>query len=452
MRRPSNVAAILAVVAVYFFFATAGTFRFALTNWKGSNYASLAEGFLHGRLSLMQQPEEDLTDLDNPYDPTEREDIPFVWDASLYNGRYYLYFSPVPVIIFYIPFELIVRSYPGDTLVAFVFSVVAFLFFDAFAARALREAKPRVPLWLWTLVIGAGNVVPYVLVNVRAYEVAVTAAMMFTAAWAYAVMRYLEKRSTAAAVWIGIVLALAIACRPNLAMLLVATAFVVARDRKAVVASAIPLAIVAAALLSYNAVRFRSPFELGTTYQLTTIDMHGRHVCCLCRPADFMRLVNTANEYVFMAPVIRSDFPLLRFAFSDLDPRLSFPGIAERTIGIAPLVPLAILGSLFALMFAREPADRPARIALLGSWLVLLGLSTCWWIVARYSLDFMQLMTAGAIIFVERALAQFPSRTFRALAIGLACYSVIAGVLLGFDDMFGVMRIAFPELYSIRLR
>ena len=98
--RFTTVFAVLAVVTVYVFFASAGTMAFRRLPWHrgqtespGSGYyASLAEGFLRGQLEMATPADPRLAHLKNPYDVNSYEEpVDRVWDASYFHGRYYLY-------------------------------------------------------------------------------------------------------------------------------------------------------------------------------------------------------------------------------------------------------------------------------------------------------------------------------------------------------------------------
>ena len=57
------------------------------------HYEYLAEGFLRGHTYLSVDPAPELSLLADPYDPSANE--PYrLWDASLYQGRYYLITGP----------------------------------------------------------------------------------------------------------------------------------------------------------------------------------------------------------------------------------------------------------------------------------------------------------------------------------------------------------------------
>src|SRR5205085_9800657 len=255
---------------------------------------------------------------------------------------------PLPALTFYMPYRLLRGGYPRDALAAAVFAAWALLASAAFVRRALALGgrRPRIPLPIWILMIGFGNVALFHLMDIRIYEAAILAGSAMSATWAYALVRCIESPTTRRAAWVGVWLALSIAVRPNLLVLLPVTAFVV-RGRRALIAAAIPLAVVAALLFGYNYARFGQFFESGHTYQLTFVPMEGKRVCSLCTPAEAARFVNMAIEYVFWSPAVRAQFPWVDLQYASPDPATSFPMGAEQVIGIAPLVPLTMLGTRF---------------------------------------------------------------------------------------------------------
>src|SRR5712692_4157334 len=231
--------AIVAVLAAYAFFAGGGSFDFRRIRWDQSLYASLSEGFFRGQLHLAHQPDARLAALPFPSDYTAREGIDYIWDASYLNGKYYLYFSPLPAFLFYMPYRVLRGGYPRDALAAAFFIGWAFLAAVAFARRALEPTgrSLHLPFALWVLLIGLGNVAAFLLSDVRIYEVAIMAGAALTMTWAYALLRFVEAPTIRRAVWMSIWLALAVAARPNVGVLLFVTAAVIVwtvKDRRAV--------------------------------------------------------------------------------------------------------------------------------------------------------------------------------------------------------------------------
>jgi hypothetical protein len=454
-------AAILLVLAVYAFFAGDGRFDFRrLGTWQESPYASLAQGFFRGQLNLERWVNPKLIALPYPYDLKSREGIDYVWDASYLNGKYYLYSSPLPALIGYMPLRILRRGYPPDSFVALFFSAWAFLAAVAFARRALKPPL-NIPFLLWVFFIGLGNVTAFVLVTVHMYEVAILCGMAMTAMWALALLRYNESPTPGRAAWVGVWLALSIAARPNLGVLLIVTAFVIKRSRKTILAFLAPLAIVAMAMLWYNVARFGDPFEFGIRYQLTHVDMAGRKVCSLCTFPELARFGNNVQHYLFWPLHVHSQFPFIDAMPARIDPAVSWPtphGMTEQIIGIGPIAPLMLIGTLAAILLAlrrgtKDIATRTALQVMCGAWLILFGLSTCWWIVARYSLDFMMLMSVAAAVCIEATLTSLRATTIRiaplrAAVAALACYSIITAVLLGFAGPGDAFKRANPVLFE----
>jgi len=462
------VLAIVSVLACYAFFASHGRFDFRrLTIADDTYYASLAEGFFRGQLHIARNVDARLAALPNPYDMKARDGIYYLWDASYLNGKYYLYSSPLPVLLAYMPLRLVRRAYPPDELVAVIFSVWAFLAAVAFAKRALSGRHPLIPFPLWILFIGLGNVAAFVLTAIHMYEIPILTGMAMTATWAYALLRFNESPSARRAIWVGLWLALAIAARPNLVVLVPLAAIVMlaaSRKLKTLLAFIIPLVVVAAAMLWYNAARFGDPLEFGIRYQLTHVSMDGRKVCSLCSFPELARFGNNVMHYVFWPIHIRSDFPFVDAQPARLDSAVSWPTpghMTEQIIGIVPMAPLMIFGTLFAILFllglARSVSDTGLRTAmqvLSGAWLILFGLSACWWIVSRYSLDFMMLLSASAVVCIESGLASLRALNIRIVPLrlavaALACYSIAMGILIGYCGPGDAFKRANPEMFEV---
>jgi hypothetical protein len=450
-----TAAAVLFVLAAYAYFASAGTWEFRrIPVFWLTFYSNQAEGFLRGEVSVAERPGEELLALENPYLLEQRANLQvYMWDASLYKRRYYLYFSPVPVLLFVIPFRLAGGQYPNDDLSALVFCAWAFLASVAFLWRAgIRSA-------LWVLLAGVGTIVPFFLVEIRVYEVAAACGLAMGATWAYTLLRFLQQPSPRTAALMGLFLGLTIATRANLIVLLPVALFALWKQSRRIVAFALtPVLAIGLAYAIYNYVRFDSPFETGMSYQLTAIPMQNEVPCRLCNRSDLTRFFNTLLHYTMAPPKFFSDFPFVDMRMNDVDPKVSFPVIPEQVAGIFAVTPLTMLGTALGalLLLARRVASPPARTAALllcGAWLVLLALSTCRWVTARYSLDFYALMVLGTIVATEHGLAWLRelgvmTRPIRVLIVLLACYSIVTGLLLGFKGRNNAFDRRNPEAYQ----
>ncbi len=85
------------VFVIYAWFITYGTF----TKWDHTSnyYAQLADAFNHKHLYLETKPSEAILATPDPYNPIDRPWQEGVWDMSLYAGRFYLYWGPVPALL-----------------------------------------------------------------------------------------------------------------------------------------------------------------------------------------------------------------------------------------------------------------------------------------------------------------------------------------------------------------
>src|ERR1035438_1482214 len=81
-------------------------------------YALLTDAFLAGQTSLLVQPAAELLALPDPYDSSANGRFR-LHDASLYHGKYYLYFGPTPALVLFLPYKVLTGSHlPARVAVA----------------------------------------------------------------------------------------------------------------------------------------------------------------------------------------------------------------------------------------------------------------------------------------------------------------------------------------------
>lgn len=142
------------------------------------HYEYLAEGFAHGHTYLSVALDPRLLALRDPYDPWANEAYRY-WDASLYRGKYYLYFGPVPALFMaagriltglMIPQRLAVASFATAGMAALALllreirrrhfpglspAALAGILFVAFNASWLPVALRRSAVWELPIVAAA---------------------------------------------------------------------------------------------------------------------------------------------------------------------------------------------------------------------------------------------------------------------------------------------------------
>ena len=415
-------------------------------NGQPGYYAMLADGFENGNLYLPLKPAPELLSLPDPFDPVAN--APYrLHDASLYKGRYYLFYGPVPALLAYLPWDLIPGVGPlPDNLAAAAFSFAGLIFSMLLLLFLVRRFLPETPGWM----VGAGvvaltfcNLVPFILRRPLIYEVALAAGYCFAAAGVWLTLSgSLAETVSRRRIALGsLCLGLAIGCRPNLglmgaALLLALVVLVrsgVSRPRALLVAFG-PIVACGLLLIAYNAARFGSPTEFGVSYQLAGADMRTRDTLSLTYlvPGLF---------YYLVAPA-RHD---LVFPFFHISPPPDYPGTLpvvydalEPVGGLFANVPIALLGLLALALPLHKRLGMPpvlGRVLAGGVSVALLMVGFVailfWGATERYEVDVAWWMVIVGLLFWFALTARAASHQRLRSAIQ------VAGVLvLGWSVLF----------------
>lgn len=410
-----------------------------------NRYFELARAFAAGRTSLLIDPPAWMRELDNPYDRAQRQEMVdrtgeyYLWDCAYYDGSYYVYFGVLPALVFYLPFYLLTgATFPGGVAVmtccaAFTAGLAALLF------RIARRWFPATRISTFVLVLAgawASSALVFAFARAAVYELPMTMGMALAvwSLWALAgaMERMGDPRSQmpwyAAA---STLVALTFASRPQLGIVLLAfipaLAVQARRDRitpgiAACVAA--PLAVVAAALMAYNAARFGSPFDFGANYNLTTNDMRRR-------PRSILMELQGLFSYILQPANISARFPYLLPADAQtgyVGSMVTEPGFG----GVFALAPFTLAG-----LVAMALADRRRVWAGIAGGLVACAVVVAAFdtmgagILGRYDLDFFFLFAlAAALGFLsfERSRGHKVSRAL--LSGGVGATMLMGGLLL----------------------
>ncbi len=255
-------------------------------------YSELAKSFKGGRLYIADAPPPELLALDNPYDYFLRRQLGienFPWDVSLYKGKFYLYWGPVPAVLL-TAFNLNQLSNIADFHLAFVFACGVFLYMALLIRSFWKNSIRYSPAWLLTFllfVVGLSTPVTIILKGAMVYEAAIFGSQFFFIGgfyWLYSALRddkpVIWKLALATAHW-----ALAVGTRiiilPSVLFCVGFTLVYAIRcysytkikaSISILAALLLPLILAGIGLAWYNWARFDSIFEFGLTYQLANID------------------------------------------------------------------------------------------------------------------------------------------------------------------------------------
>lgn len=254
-------------------------------------YIQQFDAFMKGQLHFDVNVGADLLVLENPYAPSERDGIYYLFDRAFFEGKYYSYFGIAPILVVYYPFYLLTNALPMDSTVMAVFALITALFLPLAVIEwaKLRKADMR-PWFAGVCAVGAYFASMALLIQrgrTPFYYIASAAGMAFVSAFAFWVLKALGQKKLFVRIvcmaLAGISFGLGFLSRINsvLPAALIIAMFVIIymiENIKAkkfgsffaeMAALALPVAGAIVFSLYYNYIRFGDIFQFGTSYQLT---------------------------------------------------------------------------------------------------------------------------------------------------------------------------------------
>ena len=471
---------LLALVSgVYSWLSVVGSRPWRFGEPQRDHYNLLVSGFLKGQLSLDAPVHPDLLALKNPYDPAQRAGVPHIHDASLYRGRYYIYFGPAPAVTLLLPYRMLTGQMLPLGAAVTLFCAAGFgcaLWLLLLVRRDFFPEAGTLTTAAAGLSLGFVSFAPILVRRHAMYELAIAGGYLFSAAgllFLYLALRSDSRRMlnlTLASLMVG----LAIASRPI--YLVVPAAFLpfvwrwwrdvghggahpasALQSRVALAAAFLgPLCAVGGVLALYNFLRFGSLTEFGVTYILSGVEESK------VPHFGFGYLRYNVQAYLLHPPELDRYFPFLHPA-PIATPLPPFHFGTDALCGVLPVTPVVFAAvGLFLLPHRVMPAARPpgaffaavawVGLSVLGSLLLFCAA------MARYAGDFMPALAwlgaAGflcVVHFVQRAGGGWAKR-FVAGAGGLVFLgSTLLSLLVGLLTLRG-FEVARPQAFQATAR
>ena len=294
-------------------------------------YDELACAILDGKTYIDNNDVPDsLKELSNPYDTALRQiksdqtGDKYRWDVAYFNGHYYVYFGIVPLLLMYLPFRLITASpFPtalGIIIFAILFVVGVYKLITLLAEKKFKNLTVgNVLLIFITTVISCGLL--FLVKRPDFYSIPIITGMTFSVFgiynWVYGL--YNENKRNLRFLIGSICMALVAGCRPQMLLLtflaipLFFRKYITNKEiktKKGIIELVLllsPYIVIASGLMYYNFIRFGSPFDFGSNYQLTTNDVTNRGM-------NMGRIGLGFFTYLFQPPVFTAKFPFLEKA------------------------------------------------------------------------------------------------------------------------------------------
>ncbi|MCK0525565.1 hypothetical protein [Anaerobiospirillum sp. NML120449] len=284
-------------------------------------YEQLLSSLLKGKVSINVFVDPKLATLENPWDPSARDaaGTRYTWDRPYYNGQYFVYFGPAPLIMVYAPCYALTGMIPSPALSVYLLAMMAVLSV-LWAYRVLvRTLVPYPNLLMYMLVQAAalsGTLLWLIQIGLSFYYLPYLAAMTWMSLYVgslYSLFRPVlspdehrprsQLQTRALLLLAGISVPMLVWSRPlalaallalsiPAIILLVRENYSLRKDQSATDLSQprinytaalkdamfalVPVMVGAAVIMYYNYVRFDSVTEFGQTYQFTGDDVKSK--------------------------------------------------------------------------------------------------------------------------------------------------------------------------------
>ncbi len=474
------------VLAFYIWFITYGNW----TTWlhTTSYYDKLAKSFSEGHLYIDIKPDPALLAVSDPYSPGNRPTIQNdIWDMSLYKGKFYLYWGPVPALLI-TPIKFLSAKKITDNFVVF-FAYSGLLIFNSLLIMEIRRKLfPAMPGWavfICIFLMGLISPIMWSISEPNVYDAGVGAGQFFLMGGIYWVVTALDNPPSisnwrlflAGIFWIGAagsraLYAITISIIAGITLIWIIKNYnsTIPTQKLFLSLVSLILPILAGAILLgwYNWARFDSPLEFGLRYQISIWNLNKTYnllflpsyilpnlMAYLLQP---LRLLPT---FPFIQPVMAADF------FKQLNmatPQLYYSGKIAGLIFSAPAL-LAALVNIMPIKVTNPDNDtlildqstyRFMVYIFAGAFLTGFTLLLIFFVGSmRYLVDVISPLTLLAILGYWRIMAArtaasgFKVRKFLLILITfLILLSTCISVLLAFSAETNRFQILNPDLFN----
>lgn len=433
------------------------------------------------RLSLEQKPSEELLNLDNPYDYSQRESLtgsteetygrPYMYDVALFGGEYYVYFGVLPAILLFLPFYAITGKFLLAAYGVFIFAALAMIVAVLLIKRIYLKWFKKLPFKLLVaaeIIILFGIGIFPAITSPRFYEVITMSGLFFAMMGLYFIIGINSKtKSKKMKLFAGCLsLALAVACRPTqIFTSLIAIPFLINLLKEAnqidkakinskskhkelvdtLVNILVPYMFIGVILMEYNYARFGNPFDFGEKYQLTLYNANETKL-------NIFSLFQGVVTALFNLPLFKMDFPFVTSHQYSL-PVYAHLYVEDISAGLFFLSPICFI--LFAMKrFIKQCKEEEKEskvnkeiLVFVISLLVVAGIILLYTvakagITIRYFLDFAWLLVIASIIIFFKNYESKKSieskKILETIIITIAVITFIYNFLQGFNgDAYG---------------
>ena len=397
--------------------------KYPLTGQQVDYYNQLVDGLLDGGLS-MKIP------------PTASGELPILMDASLYHGKYYMYFGIVPALLTLLPYSLLTGhdlQLNGAILllvsVGFLVNLRLYIFIRSrYFQKCTKSFETCV-----ILLLAFGSSTPTLIFNPGFYELALAGGYLCISAAILALHHslYYKRQKLKWLATASFCVGISVGCRPTyvLALPILFIPYLIHSEKRKKInnfadlvsylkAAMIPAGLVGLSLMAYNYGRFDNPLEFGFKYQQNSLMNSG---------LPFVRanfIWPNLNWYYLTPPVLSPHFPYVLPINASLRP-LDYYGY-ERIHGQWLVLPLLAISIATVILTIKRKIKIPSR---------LIALTCC--ALFAFAAVFCALLTFG--FRANRYVTDFQPTLILAIAL-------IAGFTANHSALFGYW---YEKIYRV---
>lgn len=421
-------------------------------------YYKLTESLLEGHFYLNDEVSDELKDMENPYDTNKRKElkVSYKWDQAYFNGKYYVYFGIVPVLLFYLPIYLITGNYIWNEyvimIIAFIYLASSFLFIREIIRRWFKHTSYAIYLLLSELMfLSTGAVFP--IKRPDFYFIPVFLAMALGVMGLYLWISSIDEKNGKFIKWRlffgSVCMALIAGTRPQILMasFLAIPLFwkKVFKERiifsrksiKETLLFIIPYVVTAAFIMYYNYSRFGSVYDFGANYNLTTNDMTKRGFV-------WGRIPEGIFMYLFEPAVFTAEFPFIK----SMDFYTNYMGMTIHELMFGGAFASHLILTAGFLMFRLKKYLKRKNLfyfslfSFLFAFVIVIADTQMAGLLQRYTVDFVWFLFVPAIICILMILEKFRHFEY----YGDLCS--IAALLCGLSFLYDLSAFFFIGDYS----
>ncbi len=423
----------------------------------------LVDAFEAGQVSLLETPSQEMLELENPYDWSERLDaeVSYPWDHLLFEGKYYSYYGIGTVLTLFLPYHLITDKYFPTLWATFIYSIIGIVFLTLAYCAFVKRIFPKISNGIaisGLVIVQSTSFIWYCITIGNFYELAQVSGFTFLIAGMFFLLRaniFGEGKISKANIAVATSLfSIAVLCRAALALYcIVSLLFVYAGVKKIIntsenrtlkankksifkflLAALLPYVLIGSIQIIYNYLRFGSPLDFGIQYTLTIYDY--QHIQFHI-PLTLIAIFN----YLFTVPDITPEFPFIKSNYNSLSVNgyyflagFSSTGLIFRAI--------PVLGYIFGKRAYKHGGNNKKIAALIvvsGCLIVpLIQMFMIWQYgyTPRYAVDFAWQMIFGAFVILftlNRKLSLPMKKMMHIIFIASAVISVIINFSLTYE-------------------